>query len=91
MKLKYLYKLLSRTNGGGGGKGGGSAPPPAPAAAPPPPPTDNSPAQDPAIQAEIERQRSLRYKAGQIGFAKEDTGSGTSVVEDSNKKTLLGA
>lgn len=83
-----MMRRFKITNGGGG-KGGGAAPPPPPAPAPPPPADDN-PAMDPALQAEIERQRSLRFKAGQIGYAEENTGAGTATDETQNKKTLLG-
>lgn len=77
---------MFRTNGGGGGKA--PPPPPPPAPAPPPPPAESS-GPDPAMQAEIERQRALRFKAGELG-SNDSTGSGTQMEEPAQKKTLLG-
>lgn len=91
MSIRNIYLRKKISNGGGGGK---SAPAPAPAAAAPaPPPTDTGP--DPAMQAEIERQRALRFKAGQTGTDGATTGDqqATGTTEDPNKKTttILGA
>lgn len=74
-------------NGGGGGK---APPPPAPAAAPAPPPPAEDSGPDPAMQAELEKQRALRFKAGQLG-SEDTTGTGTQMVEQEPQKTLLGA
>ena len=82
LKMKKIFN-----GGGGGGKSGPSAPPPQ--APPPPPPPAAEPGPDPAMQAEIEKQRALRYQAGQIGQA-DTTGSGVS-TEDKTKTTILGA
>lgn len=76
------YKVF---NGGGGGKA--AAPPPPPAPAPPPPPAEDT-GPDPAMQAEIEKQRGLRFKAGQLGTDTETTGTGTAMEQQT--KTLLG-
>lgn len=91
MKIKSINprKIF---NGGGGGKAPAM---PAPAAAAPPPPPSEDTSQDPAMQAEIERQRSLRFKAGQLGSedttgSNDTTGSGTDVQDTTNKTTLLG-
>lgn len=85
MKITSI-KLAKILNGGGGGKGA-PPPPPPPAPAPPPPPAED-PGPDPAMQAEIEKQRGLRFKAGQLGSDAETTGTGTDLEQ--NKKTLLG-
>lgn len=85
MKI-FLKNKMFRTNGGGGGK---AAPPPAPAAAAPPPPPSEDTGPDPKMQAEIERQRALRFKAGELG-SNDSTGSGTQMEEPVQKKTLLG-
>ena len=77
-------KKLPTTNGGGGK----SAPPPPPPPAPPPPPPPDE-GTDPALQAEIEKQRALRAGSGQIPF-EEELGSGTTTEEQTTKKTLLG-
>lgn len=87
MIFKDKIKLIS--NGGGGG---GKAPPPAaaPAPAPPPPPVEDT-GPDPAMQAEIEKQRALRFKAGVLGADDEGTGEGTEMADQAvQKKTLLG-
>ena len=70
-------------NGGGGGK--------APSPPPPPPAEDSGP--DPAMQAEIEKQRALRFKAGQLGSESDVTGSDTATTgaEEQPKTTILGA
>jgi len=83
-----LLNKMHRTNGGGGGKAP-AMPAPAAPAPPPPPPADNGP--DPAMQAEIEKQRALRYKAGQIGSNTDTTGQQQNTGTDQNKTTLLGA
>ena len=85
-----MIKIFSRTNGGGGGKA--PAPPPPPAAPPPPPPSEDQ-GPDPEMQAEIERQRALRFKAGQIGSATSTTGADETLgsSETTNKTTILGA
>lgn len=72
-------------NGGGGGK---AAAPPAPAAPAPPPPPAEDTGPDPAMQAEIEKQRGLRFKAGQLGSDTETSGTGTNLEQET--KTLLG-
>lgn len=82
----FLKNKMFRTNGGGGGKA--PPPPPPPAPAPPPPPTEDA-GPDPAMQAEIERQRALRFKAGELG-SNDPTGNGTQIEEPVQKKTLLG-
>lgn len=77
------FKVL---NGGGGKAPEMSAPP---AAAPPPPPAEDQ-GPDPAMQAEIEKQRALRFKAG----AEDATGSDQDAVganEETKPQTLLGA
>lgn len=84
-------KIKKITNGGGGDKAP-SAPPPA-AAAPAPVTTDTGP--DPAMQAEIERQRALRFKAGAqdtTGSDQTTTGSDTetTTAKENTNKTLLG-
>ncbi len=83
------------TNGGGGGKVEAPAAPAA--AAPAPPPAENT-GPDPAMQAEIERQRQTRFKAGQLaenettGNANETTGSApTTPTDTTGGKTILGA
>lgn len=86
MKIDTINRL-KRTNGGGGGK---APPPPAPAAAPAPPPPAEDSGPDPAMQAEIEKQRALRFKAGQLG-SEDTTGTGTTMAEPTPQKTLLGA
>lgn len=90
MKLQNTYRLI--TNGGGGGKAPPMAAPAA--AAPAPPPTENQ-GPDPAMQAEIERQRSLRFKAGQTGDSQStgtDAATGTTTEDPNAKKTtILGA
>lgn len=85
-----MIKIYSRTNGGGGDK---APAPPAPAAAPPPPPPSEDQGPDPAMQAEIERQRALRFKAGQIGSNTGTTGQDQTLgsSETTNKTTILGA
>lgn len=84
----FKNKIKSISNGGGGG---GKAPPPAaaPAPAPPPPPVEDT-GPDPAMQAEIEKQRALRFKAGVLGADEEGTGQGTEMADAEPKKTLLG-
>lgn len=75
------FKVLN----GGGGKAPEMAPPPP--APPPPPPEDKGP--DPAMQAEIEKQRALRFKAGAEGTTGADQ-STTGADEQEQPKTLLG-
>jgi hypothetical protein len=86
MKIKSI-NLRKIFNGGGGGKA--PPPPPPPAPAPPPPPAEDS-GPDPAMQAEIERQRALRFKAGELGSADTPTGAGTDMQDTTQQKTLLG-
>lgn len=90
MKTTQLFFRGKVLNGGGGGKA--PPPPPPPAPAPPPPPAEDT-GPDPAMQAEIEKQRSLRFKAGQLGSSSDMTGSDTSATgnEEQPKTTLLGA
>lgn len=85
--MKFYTKINLVLNGGGGGKG--AAPPPPPAPAPPPPPAEDT-GPDPAMQAEIEKQRALRFKAGQLGSEQDTTGSGTTTTDQTQQKTLLG-
>lgn len=78
-------KKINRWTNGGGDKA--PTPSAAPAAAAPAPVEDTGP--DPAMQAEIERQRALRFKAG----ASTTTGSDQSTVgsdQQEQPKTLLG-
>jgi len=77
------------TNGGGKAEAPST---PAPMAAPPPA-EDTGP--DPAMQAEIERQRALRFKAGAADTTGSDTsttgtGTDTSTNNTDTSKTLLG-
>lgn len=80
-----LFKYL-RNGGGGGGK---APAPAAPAAPPPPPPPVEDTGPDPAMQAELEKQRALRFKAGELGSSSDTTGSGTQLNTE-QQKTLLG-
>ena len=82
--MKYIGSKRNLITNGGGGKGEAPAPPPPPAAAPPPPTEDAG--QDPAMQAEIEKQRAARYNAGKIGT--DDSVTGTE--QATGAKTLLG-
>lgn len=75
---------------GGGGKV--EAPPPAaPAAAAPPVVEDTGP--DPEMQAELEKQRAQRYRAGKMGANSEGTGEGTTLTEKTEQPTttILGS
>jgi hypothetical protein len=82
--MKYIGNKKALITNGGGGKAEAPPPPPPPAAAPPPP-EESGP--DPAMQAELEKQRALRYKAGTLNDTAV-TGAGTSLEE--GPKTLLG-
>ena len=90
MGTTQLFMRGRILNGGGGGKA--PSPPPPPAPAPPPPPAEDS-GPDPAMQAEIEKQRALRFKAGQLGSESDVTGSDTATTgaEEPPKTTILGA
>lgn len=72
-------------NGGGGDKAPQA---PAPAAPAPAPVEDKGP--DPAMQAEIERQRALRFKAGAEGTTGSDTTVTGTTEDNAQSKTLLG-
>lgn len=83
-----MIKILRRSNGGGGKV---SAPPSAPAAAAAPAPVVEDTGPDPAMQAELEKQRAQRYQAGKTGSNSETTGQGTTMAEEKPKSTILGA
>lgn len=85
--MQFNRKWYQVSNGGGGGKAPAAPAPAAPA--PPPPPTEDT-GPDPAMQAEIEKQRGIRFAAGKLGTDEDTTGAGTTVNEEANKTTLLG-
>lgn len=85
----FKNKLRTFSNGGGGDKA--PAPQAAPAAAAPAPTEDTSTANDAAKQAEIERQRSLRSSAGQVGPSEVTGTTGEDTTTGTDGKTLLGS